>query len=100
MLVRHPEEFTVLFASPEPELDFGGEPVGLKAQGILDVALRLEGARHGLVRAVLACPAGVALAGGASQRPDAGSVLAAPVVDHAEGAGLLHRHASRLRIPV
>ena len=47
---------------PEAELDLGGEPVRLEGERVLDVALRVEGGGHRLVRAVLPRPPRVALA--------------------------------------
>lgn len=53
VLIRDAEQFAMLLSSPETKLDLGGKPVRLKAQGILDVALRVEGGWHCFVRAVL-----------------------------------------------
>ena len=100
VLIRHSEQLSVLLPGPEPELDLRRESIRLEAERVLDVALRLERARHRLVGTVLASPAGIALTGRAPEWADAGSVLSASVVHHAEGAGFLHGHAAGLRVPV
>ena len=43
VLVGHAEQFPVLLPRPEPELDLGGEAVGLEGEGVLHVALRKGG---------------------------------------------------------
>ena len=42
MLVGNPEQLSVFFTSPEPELNFGGEAVGLEAQSVFNVRLKSE----------------------------------------------------------
>ena len=55
---------------------------------LLDVALRLECGRHGLMGAVLPGPPGVALASGLPQRSDAGAVLSTPGAAAAQSVGI------------
>jgi hypothetical protein len=47
----------------------------------------------------LSGPSRIAFAGRTAEGADAGAVLSAPVVHHAESAGLLHGDAPGLRVP-
>lgn len=90
VLVTDSEQLSVLFARPEPQLDFGHELVGVERQSVLDVALWPEGGRYCGREAIGARPAGAALAPRFHHAAHARSVFRTPVADqlHAQVFGL------------
>ena len=77
MLIRHAEEFAVLLAGAESQLDGSDETIRFEGQSVFHVTLRIESGRNRLLVASGARPARTALAAGFRQRSDARSVLTA-----------------------
>ena len=98
MLIGDTEQFTMFFPRSESELNLGRKSVRLEAQGVLDVTLWLEGARHCLVGTVLTRPTWITFTGRAAKRSNAKAVFSTSVVDHAKSASLLNWHAARFRV--
>lgn len=90
VLVADSEQLAVLFARPEPQLNFGHELVGVKRQGVLHVALWPERGRYSGRHAVGTGPAGATLAPRFHHASHARSVFRTPVADqlHAQVLGL------------
>jgi len=90
VLVADSEQLAVLFARPEPQLDFGHELVGVERKSVLDVALWPERCRYCRREAIGTRPAGAALAPWFDHAAHARSVFRTPVAYqlHAQVFGL------------
>lgn len=91
VLVTDSEQFAVLLARSEPQLNLGHELVGVKRKRVFHVTLRTESRRYGGRQAVGARPAGVALASRIYHTAHARPVFRTPVTGH------LHAQIFRLR---
>lgn len=91
MLVTDSEQFTVLLARSEPQLDLGHELIGVERKRVFHVTLGTESRRYGGRQAVGARPAGVALAAWIYHAAHTRPVFRAPVTGH------LHAQIFRLR---